>query len=643
MFPRRNYNLRYPLLCCLGAILRVASAPGLAQSYPAEIGYTQTLTHILSRSDLNLTGSQVAVTSIACSADGSKVALLVSTCGALSEDFDCWHVYFMNGDGSGRVELTSGLPDGLGGLSFVQLNYDGSRLFLVSPLFGSVHSYYVCNTATGAWQVAVADVNGVGGRSRAFSLDRDGTRLYFAHDDLVNGECSTLGLYTASIGGTPTKILGLDQLPDSCNPNKMRFLGGGDNGVLIFTWFGDSCSKCTSMYVASGPAKRPNEATDYVWDLQNLPNRLITANGASALYYTITYPAGGGTEYNFSLVDLDTGAQTTIAERAISMPTLSRNGEYVRFEAVGNRSTLYEIATGDMADTLSYFTPVPAADGVLITDITDDDQRWFVDLWDQQDLIYRVDIEPDAGDYGAVPRVLGVVFGAPAILNDDTTPMTVYVTVSDPQGLDNIEYVRVISLGEYGREGAEWYTFFRTPLGFGGDSSSGDATDDGTNGDVTAGDGTYTLDFMRARSASQFYEHYTDMPIDAPIRILVKDKDGNYALADTLLRVTNDPNDLVVPPGDDDGNGTGNGDQGNDGTSTDGNGDGSVDNGGDGTGDGTANGGADGGNDGTNGQEEGSGGAEPGGGGAGLCPTAATLSLALSALGLALARGRRRR
>ncbi len=638
---RGNHNSGCLLFACWSLAWLAGGPAALADSVPAEIGYTQTLTRLLSLNNIHPAAYGVGVGSIACSADGTKVALLVTTCTVLSEDPDCWHVYVMNADGSGRVELTSGLPAGLGGLSFVQLNYDGSRLFLVSPLFGTVHSYYVCNTATGAWQVAVANVNLVGGRSRPFSLNRDGTRLYFAHDDLINGECSTLGLYYADVGGTPIKVLGLDELPGTCNANRMRFLGGSDGGRLIFTWSSaDSCSKCVSMYLAGdgAPVRRPDEATDFVWDPQNLPNRLIAADGAHALYYTITYPAGGGTVYNFSLVDLATGAETPLFDRQISMPTLSRDGQYVRFDAQWYRSSLVDVATGTVTDTLSYFTPVVAADGLLITDITDDDQRWFVDLWDQQDLIYRIDVRPHAADYGDVPRITSIGLGTPAILNDDTTPMTVYVTVSDPQGLDNIEYVRVISLGEYGREGAEWYTFFRTPLGFGGDSSSGDATDDGTYGDVTAGDGTYTLDFMRTRAGSQFYEHYTDMPVDAPIRILVKDKDGNYALADTLLRVTNDPNDLVVPPGDNDGNGTGDGDQGNDGTSADGNGDGSVDNGGDGTGDGTANGGADGGNDGTNGQEE-----EPGGGGAGLCPTAATVSLALSALGLALARGRRRR
>ncbi|MBU0640163.1 MAG: choice-of-anchor D domain-containing protein [Planctomycetes bacterium] len=534
----------------LGVVACVVPA-ATAVDHIATIEHSQTITRILQQSDLSFADEETVVSLgwLACSADGQKVALIVSTCGVLSDDPACWHLYVMNADGTGLVDLTSKLPDsGLGGLRYAQMNYNGSKLFFVSPLFGTNHSYYVCDVATGGTcNVAVANVINSDFR-KPYTLNDAGTRLWFKHDDQTDGECDTVGLYRADVGGAPVQVMGLDDLPGTCNVNNLKFLGASDAGRVLMQWQPDnSCSHCQSMYIAgdTAPTKRPNEDITYVWENQDLPHRVISADGSAALYCRNRI-TGTGTFYDLQLVNLNTGAASTVVDRNTSVQTLSRDGAFCRFNATGNSYSLLEIATSAVHDTLVSLTNLAVPSGTsLITDITDDNQRWFTANGEQYAKVHRIDMNPGEDGYAQAPQVTQIAFGSPVILNDDVMRVLTKVTVSDAQGLADIDAVYVMSLGDYGREVAEWYGFFRTPLGFGGDSSAGTAVDDGTDGDFAAGDGVFTCNTMRTRSSSEFYAHYTDMPIEVPIRVIVKDKSDNYTMVDTRLAVTNDDTNLV--------------------------------------------------------------------------------------------------
>ena len=59
--------------------------------------------------------------------------------------------------------------------------------------------------------------------------------------------------------------------------------------------------------------------------------------------------------------------------------------------------------------------------------------------------------------------------------------------------------------------------------------------DDGENGgDATAGDGVYTNNRLEPRTDSDFFERYA-LPSEVGLRVMVKDVDGNYTFADTVL------------------------------------------------------------------------------------------------------------
>jgi hypothetical protein len=67
--------------------------------------------------------------------------------------------------------------------------------------------------------------------------------------------------------------------------------------------------------------------------------------------------------------------------------------------------------------------------------------------------------------------------------------------------------------------------------------------DDGTHGDLVAGDGIYTNDTIRTNPTCNFYERFT-LPKEVGVRIVARDEDHNYVLADTCLTVVNG---LTIP------------------------------------------------------------------------------------------------
>ena len=126
--------------------------------------------------------------------------------------------------------------------------------------------------------------------------------------------------------------------------------------------------------------------------------------------------------------------------------------------------------------------------------------------------------------------------------DDEYSQLGIAVRVSDQQGLDNIEKVRLAVLVE-GMENTYW-AMGREPLAFPtGDPGSVLLSDDGTHGDQVAGDGIFTFDAIATRKGGReeggfntWYLHYA-LPNDVGIRIIAYDVDGNSTIADTSLTI----------------------------------------------------------------------------------------------------------
>ena len=79
------------------------------------------------------------------------------------------------------------------------------------------------------------------------------------------------------------------------------------------------------------------------------------------------------------------------------------------------------------------------------------------------------------------------------------------------------------------------------PLWFG----SGDLYDDGTHGDLVAGDGIYTNNTITINKWSEFYTR-NRLPKKVGLRLIAKNLDSHYTIADTEIMVGN-PAGLYIP------------------------------------------------------------------------------------------------
>jgi hypothetical protein len=642
------------------ALLALAVAAPLAADHMTDIGYREVIERIVDEQDLNRDGWSHGIDWITESGDGLKVCFwtLASKTGQPNQR----HFWICNADGSGLRDITPAWSTDESP-RWPRLNHDGSRMFYVAFTHNVLR--YI-DTNTGQKVDAVPEANDLNYR-KPYEINRTGTRAFFIDWDSSAQDCARYGVAYADIPGNPSFIYTMANLPfdDYCNKNRIALLGTSDTGRAAISWSTkDYGVDSSSMFIGGPEAPRrvPNEKIQYVYSLQDVPHRQMSRDGHRMLYHSGVKLPDGTTDNRFELIEPDTDQRHMLVEYGTNLSKVDRSclspcGNYVRFNdprgAYATRMVLdANVNVVAIQDTLSYHH-TPLVSPHTLSDMCDGGHRWFgysSQDWGAKQKVYRFDLNyhQTGGSSGQCPIIQRVGWSRPMLLKDDSMKVAVYVTVSDPQGLGDIEWVRVLSLIDYGRETAVWDTKGRDPLSSGGDMGWALLTDDGPDGnqgDEVAGDGVYTFHGFWTRSYSDFWEHYASegFPLQVPIRVFVKDKGDNYAIADTLLSVTNDP--AQAEPGND----TDDGDTDDDGTSDDTDGD-TDDDGtdGDGDDDGTngdddddgSNGEPDGDDDGTADQgtggddTDGDGTASPGGAIGGLCPTSALVALLLIFTGL---------
>ena len=173
----------------------------------------------------------------------------------------------------------------------------------------------------------------------------------------------------------------------------------------------------------------------------------------------------------------------------------------------------------------------PSRFNTLFSDITADDRYYFLSsrTTGGGSAIHRVDMAPD--DFSRAPNISAIEFSPTYLLADGTSRVTIRAHVTDAQGLDTISWVRLQPMVD-GLENPEWLN--SSPIAM--SSAIRELYDDGTHGDEVAGDGVFTQDNIRAMMNSNFYDDLTS-PRPIGIRVVAKDEDSNYVMADTVLYV----------------------------------------------------------------------------------------------------------
>ena len=512
----------------------------------ATLEHKQTMTSILQEDqftgwpvDYETSGRSFGT--VTTSSDGARIAFTV-VCSTASETYV--HTYAANPDGTGVIDLTGGLPGTVASnsVTFLQLDEKGDRLFFRSPRFGNYTNIYYFNIDAQTCAFAVVPEPGNDYALTNFDFRKpyslttlgDQIYLYFKHnagwDDVA--ERNNRGIFTAALGGTVSKITDIDQLTGEQNLNFLDFLGSGaDSSRNIFAWNVDYYHPpAEGMYKTDGPTRVPDEAHTYVWPAQDIYQHLISADGTQALYQV---KETTGPRFLYS-VDLATGAKTLLNEttdlNGYMAPTLCPSGQFAFFSTAGHKRTRVNPATGDQRDTFSdYFTESKFATAYTISDITSDDRLYFIaSKWDGGFAkIHRIDMAPT--DFSRAPDITSIAFSPSVLLNDGTSQVTVTATVSDAQGPGTISWVRLRYLVD-GLEKPAWLV--SDPISY-----SWDLYDDGVNGgDQVAGDGIFTNNTVKAKLTSNFYEEF-QLPKDLGIRVVARDEDYNYVLADTVMSV----------------------------------------------------------------------------------------------------------
>jgi hypothetical protein len=525
-------------------MIGVASAVG---ADTASIDYKQTMTIVMRETDVDdwLPTYSRYFRDIAMSPSGSHIAFL-----ARLGNYVDRRLYLANGDGTGLVDLTGNLPSGINinNVYYLLFSGDGARLFFFGS-YGADVIYCDVLTVNKSCYTALTGAINPGDVREPFSLDRTGTTLYFKHS---SGEWDDAnqrwrqGLFHANVGGSAVELMNIAQLPGGQNINYLRYLGASEGGSLLFTWFNSEATAPaqTSMYqVAPGsaPARMPpDEAHWNVWSFGGLKQRIIDADGEVALYsYTPVY----GQPTSLYRLDLATGDKsfilaTTDGNAFDNGPALSPAGSIARVRTLGYNETRIDLSSMDLRDTWSYWFGESGCVGESnLTDISTNDRFYYMGSdcpYNDMAKIYRVDMMPDAFD--KTPNIDAITFSRSFLPFDDSSTLTITASVKEGAVSSKaIEWVKIKSLVE-GRESPEWLIY--DPLSY-----DAPLYDDGTQGDVVAGDGVYTNNAIRTNSISNFYSRYT-LPHDVGIRVVAKDVDDNYVMADTSIPVSTD--DLVV-------------------------------------------------------------------------------------------------
>ena len=510
-------------LCCAVVLFSLGSDQASAANYPAPIEYKQTMVKVLEESDVQgwPTGFTTAPRYpefIAVSADGTKVGFTVKL-----NNYSDRRIYVMNGDGTGLTDLTGRLAVGVSP-GTLQLNDDGSRLFFWDYANGNI--YYLDTAAPYNIHAAYKPDAFWLGSKRSYSLNSAGTVIYLKHFWNV-GFTSHYGLVSTVVGSnvlTPVVDV-LSLTPKKTVDYDLQFLDAArTGGRLLLTYYPDYWRDSREVMWETSPLQpMPNEWHDNIWDYSATSlqySHIISADGSKALYNFQNKPS----RPELHLVDLTTGAKTPLVQLVdgldlLQFPALSPDGTVARWSSGGYNATRRVIATGDMRDTFSYHFPEGRAVGASnLTDITFDNRFYYVGSEPASvSYIHRIDMAPVST--APAPDILSISFGQPQIFLGSTTPIPVTVQVSDPKGVDNILSVQMHTLVD-GREFP--YGQVHEPLSY-------------TTPLTTRGGGTFT-GTVSPKSYSSFYTTYT-LPRPVGVRVVVKNKDAHYVLADTVIMV----------------------------------------------------------------------------------------------------------
>lgn len=547
--------------------------------YTGEILFKQTNARIIERDNIRWAGvpdedvKYLKFRTIMSSLDGSRLFFNVycEFCDEAQSGYKN-RPFVANGMGKNIQDISSIFPTDLTSSAYgwgnMRINDDGSKVFIAAQRdVGNerLDTVYYMELPSGNTGKAVFD-DFVANLFDWFTIDKKGDRLYLGkydegYDDSLKRNRS--GLYYADLDLSRNWYLDILNLPctyQCSNLAMMDYMGSSLTGDhTFFTWnagqamnicTGDECNHKALWHITLGGSATLLTSDEHYWVSLNKPHgsphgwRGISTEAGETVLYAYIHREGDPLELN--AVDRATQAETlltwTTDVNGYDEYFITPSGRFV-FVRGGMGSfgghhyhTLFDQQQDSTRDSWSYFLPRVYSMSNLVQD------RYYFVTYD--DSVYRIDTQANtAGDFSQAPNISRIAFSGPVVWDNDATQLTVTANVSDMQGRENIDKVLLTVLIE-GMEDTYWF-MPREPLAF-PTQDPGDTLlyDDGTHGDLTAGDGVFTFDGIATRKGDRegpdawntWYQHYT-LPNDVGIRVIAFDKDGNSTIADTALTI----------------------------------------------------------------------------------------------------------
>jgi hypothetical protein len=284
------------------------------------------------------------------------------------------------------------------------------------------------------------------------------------------------------------------------------------------------------------PIKVPLENHNAVWDNSDLHNKIVASQigapegTASALY---AYRDSGQPDklYYVDLISGEKKRLLTADGGGFTFPALYDDGYFTRvarFTGPYHKATRVNLLTGEQRDTHSYWFN-ESNDNYYLTDLVNDSSGTYARFYymatkpyGQTARIHQIDMTAPPGGNDKAPLISSISFSKPAWAYEDSTPLTVTAQISDPKGPTNLQSVHMQVLVD-GLEMPAWLTNGYKPI---------------TESEMLAsgGPGTYTCTSNLYKD-SVFYTRYR-LPHEVGIRIIAKNKDAHYMIADTTITLT---------------------------------------------------------------------------------------------------------
>ena len=409
---------------------------------------------------------------------------------AFTSGYDPTRFYVMNADDSGSpMEVDARTGDGGVGSPYVEISADGSRLITV----GAQKDYWIVRAvnADGSDLHTVITL----GRYLIFRLSGDGSQVFFQNpeDFDLNGQHYKAGLYAVSVTNSAQvrKIVDRDAIATlyGVDPNGVRFAGGDSN------YF--AASRDGSRFVFSVAPTYHNARvlrvngdgsalaeysfpSDYFWHVENLG---ISGDGSKVFYLGQQNPCCSA-PYELGVFGFGGGTKTVLGDYGGP----NTDGQIAQLSHDGSK--LYYVGTlynTDASGRLALAIPGPGLSGdppliinnygLFQASMTDSATRFLykADYNTGQPLQLAIlDVNP--ASLGLAPAVTNPKIAPPYVLADGSSASTVSSHVSTNQTLVRVNGVSL-------RDGVSDNTVL---------NGGAILLDDGTQGDVTAGDGIFT-------------------------------------------------------------------------------------------------------------------------------------------------------